>query len=213
VAFFPTMRRSDDVCALTLSIAWVAIGRAQSPREARFAIEIPSHEGSPPTYQLVIENPGVSYTTFLFELHKLANSNPDTRQVSALGLESKVVGDEVSITLTAIYGEVEALTKGASLENVPHQILAPHSGKLNDSVTFPELESTGLELMTLRIVTAQSDGRYRPILRSNAPSIQINYAPLNRISGTVTLHNLSGKNVDAFRLGDSAEPGSGTAPD
>jgi hypothetical protein len=197
------------VCALALSIPWVAIGTAQSPREARFAIEIPSQEGFLPTYAMVNENPGVSYSTLLYELHKLANPASDTRQVSALALESKVAGDEVLITASAIFGDADARLKGAALENVPHQILATHSGKLNDSVTFPELESIGLEPITLRIVTAQSDALYRPLPRSKAPSIQIDYAPLNRISGTVTVHNVSGKAVDAFRLGNSAETGSG----
>jgi hypothetical protein len=97
-------------------------------------------------------------------------------------LESKVVGDEVFITATAIYGDVEALMKDAVLENTPHQILATHSGKLNDSVAFPELESIGLEPITLRIVAAQSDVPYHPILRSDAASIQIDHAPLDRTS-------------------------------
>ena len=197
------------LCALALSMSWVAIGTAQSPREARFAIEIPGHEGSLPTYAMVNEDPGGFYTTFLYDLHKLANPTPDTRQASALALESKVAGDEVFITATAIFGEVDASSMDAALKNVPHQLLATHSGKLNDSVTFPELESIGLEPIALRIVTAQSDAPYHPLLRSQAPSMQIDYAPLNRISGTLTVHNLSGKAVNAFRLRNSAETGSG----
>jgi hypothetical protein len=190
-------------------MSWVAISTAQSPREARFAIEIPSQEGSLPTYAMVNEDPGVIYSTFLYDLHKLANPTPDTRQASALALESKVVGDEVFITATAIFGDVDASTMDAALRDVPHQLLATHSGKLNDSVTFPELESIGLEPITLRIVMAQSDAPYRPLLRSQAPSMQIDYAPLNRISGTLAVHNLSGKAVNAFRLGNSRETGPG----
>jgi hypothetical protein len=92
------------VCALALSIPWVAIGRAQSPHEARFAIEIPGQEGSAPTYALVNENSELSYTTFLYTLQKLANPTHEARQTSALGLESKVVGDEVFITATPSTG-------------------------------------------------------------------------------------------------------------
>jgi hypothetical protein len=197
------------VCALALCMSWVAIGIAQSTREARFAIEIPSQEGSLPTYALVNEDPGVISTTFLYDLHKLANPAADTRPASALALQSKVAGDEVFITATAIFGEVDPSAMDAALKNVPQQLLATHSGKLNDSVTFPELESIGLEPLTLRIVTARSDAPYHPLLPSQAPSMQIDYAPLNRISGMVTVHNLSGKAVDAFRLGNSVETGSG----
>src|ERR1700723_794698 len=200
--------RGFCLCALALSMSWGAFGRAQSPREARFAIEIPGQEGFPPTYAIVNENPGVSYTTDLYSLPKLANPAPDTRQASALALESKVAGDEVFITATAIFGAVDAsIMRNAALENLPHQFLATHSGKLNDSVTFPELEDVGLEPITLRVVTAQSDAPYRPLLRSQAPSMQIDYAPLNRTSGTLTVHNLSGKAVNAFRLGNSGGPG------
>jgi hypothetical protein len=197
------------VCALALSITWASIGRAQSPRESRFAIEIPGQEGFLPTYAIVSENPGVTYTTHLYRLPKLASPAPDTRQASALALESKVAGDEVFITATAIFGTVDASTMGAALKNAPQQLLATHSGKLNDLVTFPELESIGFEPITFRIVTAQSDAPYHPLLRSQAPSIEIGYAPLNRISGTVTVHNLSGKAVHAFRLGNSAQTGTG----
>src|ERR1700723_2558645 len=125
------------VCALALCMSWVAIGIAQSTREARFAIEIPSQEGSLPTYALVNEDPGVFSQPFLYDLHKLANPAADTRPASELALQSKVAGDEVFITATAIFGEVDPSAMDAALKNVPQQLLATHSGKLNDSVTFP----------------------------------------------------------------------------
>jgi hypothetical protein len=106
------------VCALALSIPWVVIGRAHSPHEARFAIETPGREGSPPTYELVNENSELSYTTFLYTLQKLADPTPDAHRTSELGLESKVVGGEVFITATAIYGDAEALMKVLRLKTL-----------------------------------------------------------------------------------------------
>ena len=143
-------------------------------------------------------------------LHHLQNADPNAREPSALRLELTTSGDTVSIVATVLYGEFDSGKAMGSVENIPHQTIATHTVKFNSEVTFPELERVGLEPITFRIAPAQSAAPYHPILRSNAPSVQIDdYTPVDRVSGLLTVHNLSGKAVVAYRVGTNSDGGSG----
>jgi len=190
----------------------MGVSGAQPPTDhGRFAVEIRSTDGLGPS-NVTIPDASNYVTSSLFygsSLHRITNAPAGTDQPSALRLEYKVEGDTVFITATVFYGDFDLQNTPSSLEKLRRQTLATHSGKLNDSVVFPELEQVGLEPVTLRIVTAQSESPYRPLTRSDAPSVQMEYAPFDRTFGTVTLHNLSSKAVNAFRVGSSDETGSG----
>jgi hypothetical protein len=198
--------------AFVFSYAFMGVSGAQPPTDhGRFAVEIRSTDGLGPS-NVTIPDASNYVTSSLFygsSLHRITNAPAGTDQPSALRLEYKVEGDTVFITATVFYGDFDLQNTPSSLEKLRRQTLATHSGKLNDSVVFPELEQVGLEPVTLRIVTAQSESPYRPLTRSDAPSVQMEYAPFDRTFGTVTLHNLSSKAVNAFRVGSSDETGSG----
>jgi len=192
----------------------MAPGVAQTPADhARFAIEFPDFIGPFPYYSTIPEaaSPNSSPCSILFYDHslpRLANAGTGVEQPSALRLEVCVKGDTVFITPTVLYGDFDRQNLFASVEKLRHQTLATHSGKLNDTVTFPEMEQVGLEPLTLRIVTAQPDFPYRPITRSDAPSVQLEYVPVDRNNAMLTLRNSSNKAVDGFRIGNFQEAGS-----
>lgn len=199
-----------------LSYVYVGISVAQSPAaHARFAIEIPSFNGPLPYYVTIPEavSPSASpCTTFSYDhsLERLANAGAGVEQPSTLQLEICVKGDTLLFTPTVYYGDAGRQSPPASEEKLPSQTLATHSGKLNDIVSFPEMEQVGLEALTLHIVSAQSDFPYHPLTRSDVPSVQIECAPVDRTSCTLTLHNLSNKAVDGVRIGSSEEKNSGS---
>ncbi|HEY2857873.1 MAG TPA: hypothetical protein VGJ21_05615 [Terracidiphilus sp.] len=182
-------------------VACVCIGTsaAQSPvAEARFAVEIPDWEGRPPTY-LTIRNQCSMYR-YGKQLLRLPALDPSETQPSALKLEYSATGDGVSMTATVFYGDFDPLAT-ASIKKLPRKIVGTYFGKLNGSVTLSELEQVGIKPLTLRIVTAEPENPWHPILRSNAPSLQIDYAQVDRDYGTVTVHNKSSKGVVAFYFG------------
>jgi hypothetical protein len=197
-------------CASALSFAYMGISAAQSPAaHARFAIEIPGFNGPFPYYLTVPEaEPGTMSpssspcTTFAFDhsLVRLANTGAGAEKPSAFRLEICVKEDTLFITPTVDYGGFDQQNQPASKEKLRSETLATHSGKLNDAVAFTEMEQLGLEPLTLRIVTAQSDSPYNPLTHSDAPSVQIEFTPVDREHGTLTLTNLSNKAVDAFRI-------------
>ncbi len=201
------------------ALSCVCLGRStaqSSAPQARFAVEFLGFNGFFPAYITIPEaaSPN-SCTTFIYyhDLNRLADTDASIEQPAGLRFKICVNADTVLITPIVFYGAFDRQNQPASLENVRHQILATHSGKLNDNVTFPEMEQVGLEPLSVRIVTAQPAVPYRPSTRSDAPSVQIEYAPVDRTFGMVTLHNLSNKAVDAFRIGsfqveDSEEGGS-----
>ena len=203
---------------IVFALGYVCAGNtvAQSPAaHARFAIEFPGFDGPLPYYLTVPEaaSPTSSpCTTFSYHqnLNRLANAGAGVEQPSALQWEICAKGDSVLITPTVYYGNYDHQNPPAPLDKLRSQTLATHSGKLNDTVTFPEMEQAGLEPLTLHIVTAQSDIPYHPLTRSDAPSIQIEYAPVDRTIGNLSLHNQSNKAVDAFRIGTSDETRSGS---
>jgi hypothetical protein len=178
----------------------MGMGRAQTPAlEAKFAIEVPGINGIPPSYVPV--GAGSSLVLYEGHLHRLANAGPGIRKPSAIKLEYKADGDMVTIAASAYYGEVDLKTTPISVETLESEALGSYSGKLNDSVTISAMEQAGLEPMTIKIVTAQTDNPYHPPTRSNAPSLRIDYSPENRVFGLVTVHNLSNKAVTAVHLG------------
>lgn len=190
------------------------VGVAQrSADHARFALEFPGFNGPSPYYLTVPESktPNSSpCSTFSYghSLSRLANVSVGVAQPSALQLEVCVKGDMVLITPTVFYGDFDHQSP-APYEKLRPQILTTHSGRLNDTVAFPEMEQVGLEPLTLRIVTAEAEIPYQPRTRSDVPSVQIDYAPFDRTFGIVTLRNLSKKAVNAFEIGNSGETGSG----
>jgi hypothetical protein len=123
--------------------------------------------------------------------------SPTPEQPSALRLDYKVEEDTVTITPTAFYGDFDRSRLPTSLKDLRQQTLPSHSGRLNDSVSFPELVQVGLKPLKLRIVTSHSDTP-PPQTYSNAPSVEIGYAPVDRNGGVVVLHNLSSKAVTGF---------------
>jgi hypothetical protein len=154
---------------------------------------------------------GVSSSTPIYDddLRRLPNVNASIPQPSALRLGFMVAGDTLSITATAFYGELDRHTTPVSLEKLASRSLGTYSGKMNDSVTLSGLEEAGLEPLTIRILSPQADSSYHPLTRSNAPSLTIEFAPVDRTSGMVILHNFSGKAVTAFQVGGSDERGGG----
>ena len=192
------------VCFLALSVC-IDIGTAQtSVPKAKFAFEIPGDSGLPPSF-LIVSNGCSSLLFYDASLHRLPNPEPNTRRPSGLSLEYSVADDAVSITATVFYGDFDRQATPVSLEKLPRETVGTYSGKLNDSVTLSALERVRLELFTLRIVTAQSAHPYCPLSRNNAPSLQIEFASLDRIFGTVTVHNVSNKAVTSLRVNASEE--------
>jgi hypothetical protein len=186
---------------------------AQVPPEKtpRLAVEIQGNKGMPPTYAMVGDGDGVSSSWFYGQnLRHLPSSDSDTRKPSVLKLEFKAAAGVVSISATAYYGAFDEQHWAASAEKLAQENVGTYSGRLNDSVALTGLEQVGLEPVTLRIVSAQSEQTYTPLTRSDAPSLQIDFAPLDRVVGMVTVHNLSSKAVVALRIGGS-ENGSGWA--
>jgi hypothetical protein len=194
------MAARNLVRLLALPCLCVAICSAQPPAAPpKFAVEIPGGNGGAPSYSMVDD----SASSLLYEptFHQLAGGIPGLRKPSVLKLNYKVAGDSVSITATALYGKLDPDDEWGSLEKMEHEIVGTYSGQLNQSVTFSGMERVGLEPLTVRIVTAQSDHPYMPQTQSNAPSLQMDFAPQDRVFGMVTVHNLSPKPVMAFQFG------------
>ncbi|MDR3744967.1 MAG: hypothetical protein P4K80_02410 [Acidobacteriaceae bacterium] len=200
---------------IALSCVCIGMGVAQAPvtpstPKPRFAIAMPIEKGYPPIYLTVPEVvPNSNYIatcgTYLYgeNLHHMANPDPTVRQPSLLQLECKAEGDQVSITATVYYGEVDPKTGPTDWGKLEKQPLDSYSGKLNDSITLSAMARVGLEPMTLKIVSAQSEHPYQPLTRSNAPSLDMEYAPFDRSSGTLTIHNHSSKAVVALEFSSS----------
>jgi hypothetical protein len=201
---------------LAVSCVCIGVGLAQVPTPApaptpkpasapkpKFAIEIPSVNGLPPSYST--GGNGSSQLFFGGNLHWLPNADPGTLKPSAIKLEYKEDGELETITATAYYGKIDQNTPffgdWYSLNKLESEDLGSYSGKLNDLVTVSGMERVGLQPLTVKIVTAQSDNPYHPQTRSDAPSLRINYSTENRVYGTVTIHNLSNKTVTAVHLG------------
>ena len=204
---------------LVLGCVCAVVGVAQTTAPAtsakpRFAIEFPADKTSPPDFgpryqtipdycnTVVCQSLPVRYGE---NLPRLANADPAIRQPSALVLEYKAEGDQVLITPVVYYGEIDAKAASIPLDTLEKQRLETYSGKLNDTITLSALAQVGLEPMTLKIVSAQSEHPYQPLTRSNAPSLDMEYAPLDRTSGTVTIHNRSSKAVVALRFGSPSD--------
>jgi len=201
-------------CLLVITFSYECMGvvAAQPPtKDGRFAVEIRSANVTTPEYVTIPNSNTLAFNSLFYgrSLHRLENAKAGTDQPSLLKLDYKVEGDTVFITATVFYGDFDQQSSSVPFERLRRQTLATHSGRLNDSVAFPEMERAGLEPLALRIVTAQSDNPYLPLTRSDVPSVQIDYTPVYRTFGTVTLRNLSKKAVNAYKVGNSGETGSG----
>ena len=161
-----------------------------------FAAEIPRQGGLPPLYTTIART-GTSSLFHDSTLDRLQGASAGAEQPSALRLDYKGDEDTVTITPTAFYGDFDRSHLPTSLKDLRQQTLPSHSGRLNDSVSFPELVQVGLKPLKLRIVTSHLDTP-PPKTYSNAPSVEIGYAPVDRNGGVVVLHNLSSKAVTGF---------------
>ncbi len=200
-----------SACLLACLVPGVAspqIPRALPAPASPLALEFPDANGCPQDFTLTTPT-GVA----LFRsasLRHLPNPDPGIREPSALRLELKTSGDTVSIVATVLYGDFDTAKATGSVEDIPHETFATHSVKLNEEVTFPELQRFGLEPITFRIVTPQPATANQPALHSNALSVNLDdYATRDRITGTLTVHNLSAKTVVAYRVGSSTDGESG----
>ncbi len=186
------------------------IGQASTAQttiaQAGFALEIFNGPGSPPIYANApalspSSSPDSSLLMLQGNLHRLAHTGAGVETPAGLGFDCKVKGDAVSLTPVVFYGDNQSGEPHASAEPRRSRTLATHSGKLNDTVAFPEMAQVGLEPITLRILSAKSD--YHPVTRSSLPSIQIGYEPVDLNQGRLSLHNLSGKAVSAVQIEES----------
>ena len=194
------------VVLLSLGCLCVAENTDQSPRpETKLAVEIPGKEGFLPQYVTAAD--GVS--SLIYDLRRLpASADAGDQHPSALKLEYTVKGDTLTIVATVFYGEFDRQNTPVSLQSLPTEAVGTYSGKLNDTVVLDGLQSVGLEPITVHIVAAQS--AFLPSTRSEAPSLQIDYAPGDRTFGTVTIRNLSGKAVNAIQFGSTQATDSGS---
>jgi len=197
------------VLGLACLISMGSLGRTQTPApEPRFAVEI-SHGKESPPIEGTLDDRVSSSLLYDDNLRRLPNADSSVPQPSALKLDFKAAGDAVSITATAFYGEFDRQTTPVSLEKLQSKPAGTYSGKLNDSVTLSGLEELGLAPLTIRIVSPQADSSYHPLTRSNAPSLTIEFAPVDRTHGMATVHNFSGKAVSALQVGGRDQRGDG----
>lgn len=213
--------RKESILVLALvSFAGMAAAQAPPPT-ARFAVEIPlpgpNAGGLRHHYSVVPDScakPTVQQevwecSLFFFDpgLRHLPGFPASANQPSALRLETKPGSDGVSFTVTVFYGAFDRQKLPDSLEKLPRKTIGTYFAKLNESVTLSDLAQVGLEPITLRVVSARAENPWSPILRSNAPSLQIGYTQLYRSFGTVTIHNFSDKGVAALSLEATDENG------
>lgn len=186
---------------------------AQTPHPtARFALEFPgpNKDGLPHNYAVVFDSCAkAAYQVAVFtcsslfydsSLHRLPGFSASASQPSALLLVYKPIDDGVFITATVFYGNFDIQDRQASLEKLPRKQVGPYFAKLNGSFTLSGLAKVGLEPITFRVVSARAENPWRPILRSDAPSLQIDYTQRYRSLGTVTIHNFSNKAVAGLQL-------------
>lgn len=200
-----------SLCLLAFVCVSARSGVAQTPApQARFAVEILGESLYPLYATIPAATSQNSCSTFNYQgrLRRVTNANAGIEQPSGLQIEVCVQGDTFLITPIVFYGEVNQPLWFTSLQKLRRQALAAHAGKLNESVVFPEMEEVGLEPITIRIVTNEPRSPYRPVTRSEVSSVLIDYTPVDRREGMITLRNLSGKAVDAFRIGRFQEEGS-----
>jgi hypothetical protein len=178
------------------------------PLDPMLAVEIPSHNGLPPSY-VTLKGTGVSSLFYDGSLRRVTGGDPNRRQPTALKLEYKVEGELVLITASVFFGDFDRQTTPVSLYNLPSEKVGTYSAGLSQSVTLFELEQFGLEPLTLRVVPALPPFSVRPQTLSKAPSIRIEIIGEDRTFYKVALHNLSAKGVTAIHL-DMPENGDGS---
>ena len=136
-----------------------------------------------------------------FEWQTVATDDPNVERPSMVKLQFKVIGDGiVSITATALFGQFDRYEP--SMSNMRSETVATHSVKVNDLVSFPELEQFGIALQSYRLIPVQPDKPYRPRLESKAPSLTFEFAQIDRTMGKVIVHNHSDKAVVNVMVGN-----------
>jgi hypothetical protein len=196
-------------CLLLLTCVLAGTSSAQTPPlDAKFAVEIPSPKGLPPSY-VALGSAQTSYLFFDGGLRRVTGADPKRRQPTALKLEYKLEGELAVITATVLFGDFDRQRTPDSLYNLPSERVGTYSAGLNQSVTLFELEQFSIEPLTLRIVPASPPPSARPQTFSKVPSVRIEITGEDRTFYKVALHNLSAKGVTALYL-DMPETGGGS---
>jgi hypothetical protein len=211
------------VLSIVLVLVCAAAGSAQAiPPPAKFILEVTGGKSPVPFYSRVYAQDNAHPDKFsLFSdniLERLPDwpANAEVPSVMEFDLEAKA--DLVSMTATVYYGasmgdaanysKSDGPNRTDKLKDIHRQVLGTHTARLNEAIIFSEFATVGLHPMTLRVLPPQAEVPYRPAVRSNAPSVTIEYQTVDRLSGTATVHNHSAKAVNAFELGGCREDGS-----
>ncbi len=180
---------------------------AQTPvPAAKFAVEFPGTDGSSPSY-VVLDRIGISSLSYDGSLRRTAGAGRLPRQASALKFEYRIEGKLVVITATVFFGDFDRQNTPVSLYNLPQEKVGTYSAGLNESVTLRELETYGLEPLTLRVVAPPTSDAPRARTMSRAPSVQMEIVGGEGSSYELDLRNLAAKGVTAFHIRDGSESG------
>jgi hypothetical protein len=141
-----------------------------------------------------------------YDLLTVATNDPNAERPSSVKLQFRVISnDAVSITATVLFGKFDLYEP--SMRNMRSETVATHSFRVNDLVSFPELNRIGFSLLNYRLVPAQPDRPYRPRLESKAPSLTFDFAQIDRTTGKISVHNHSEKAVVALMVGNAGGGG------
>lgn len=179
---------------------------AQTPmrQQPRFALEI-TEDGFPSRFVIVPEDSGgggIDSTFFGASFHLLPGrdaGNSEQTQPSAVRVVSKVDGDEVAFTVSAIFGPFDQNDDThRSLDGHPQRNIGRYSAHLNESITLQGMEQFGLQAWTIKIVNAQLPNPDSLPTVNEVPSIRPEILGKDREGYRIALHNLSSRAITAF---------------
>jgi len=181
---------------------------AQSPQtEPRFALEMVSAEGNPPSYALVARGPDTkqSSTFFTSALVPLPSDHPAPSSANApcaLGLEYKQEGDLVSVVVSLYFGTLTGFSD--DLTRHPAKQIGTYTLHLGESVTLQEMKTFDLQPYTLTLVTAEIPRSNTPAT-SKVPGLQLTIVGEDRTSFKLMVRNFSSQTVMGLLIARSAE--------
>ena len=180
--------------------------RAQTPTpQPRFALEI-TEDATPPFYAIIQDGDSRSEATFFStNLHPLPDRAVDARKPFALKLTSTTAGDEVELTATLAFGEIDKADTTYTLQNNPHQELGTYALHLNEAVVLRDMEQFGVQPWTIKIVNAQLPTPRTLPGQNLVPSIRPEILGVDRQGYRIALHNLASQAVTAFRVDVSSD--------
>lgn len=207
------IRFSIAFALLTFGSLWPFRAAAQARASvlapaSRFAVEFPTSAGASPFYVTVPDNPNARTTSFLTakSLHFLPTP-ASQRKPSLVEFTYHDEGDKVFVTVTACYGTLNPNSFTDSLQHLTRETVGTGSGGLNQSIQLDVLARVGVAPIALRIVTALPAHPWQPAIISNAPSLRIEYAPVDREFSIVTIHNFSNKLLTGLRITTPSDDG------